>query len=284
MITVRQILVESSRGLIGQWGMAIIVTAISIVVTTTVIGISGGIALFLPFLAIFKRSLDLPASYDEFRMITTDAFIAVLVWSLIIFLIAALINLLVGTYLRYTFQAPFRGGRIDFDSGFQGLREAGYDRAFATQLRVLTISFLLFLLAAVPGLIYYYGASQAVYLVRDDTTLTPQEAIRASRRLMRGHKRRIFTAHLLLALIPILWMIAVSFLLLLSRGLPPLPAALVPATPLHLLYHWSAFIGWLSMLPLLLYSLVRLRAASACFHELLIAGNRPDTTAPPPAP
>ncbi|MDI9496904.1 MAG: hypothetical protein QM270_00240 [Bacillota bacterium] len=284
MITVRQILAESSRGLVGQWGMAVLVTAVSIIVTTAVLGISGGIVLFLPFLAIFRHSLSLPASYTEFRDITTEAFIAVVVWALLIFLIAALVNLLVGTYLRYTFQTPFRGGRIDFDSGFQGLREAGYDRAFGTQLRVLTVSFLLFLLAAVPGLIYYYGASQAVYLVRDDAALTPREAIRASRRLMRGHRLRLFSTHLLLALIPFFWMIGVSLLLMLSRGLIPLPEALIPASPFSLLYHWSAFVGWLSLLPLLLYSLVRLRASSACFHELLIRAKRPDAPAPPPAP
>ncbi len=271
MISVRQILAESSRGLIGQWGMAVLVTAVSIVVTTAVISISGGIVLFLPFLAIFKCSLSLPASYAEFRDITTEAFIAVVVWALLIFLIAALINLLVGTYLRYTFQTPFRGGRIDFDSGFKGLREAGYDRAFGTQLRVLVFSFLLFLLAAVPGLVYYYGASQAVYLVRDDTKLTPREAIRESRHLMRGHKLRLFTTHLLLALIPFLWMIGVSLLLLLSRGLLPLPPVLIPVSPFGHLYHWTAFFGWLSMLPLFFYSLVRLRASSACFHELLIS-------------
>lgn len=65
-------------------------------------------------------------------------------------------------------------------------------RFFCLQVLTAVFTFLLSLLFVIPGIIASFAYSQAVYIMLDHPEMTPMQAIRASRQLMRGHKWECF--------------------------------------------------------------------------------------------
>ena len=64
--------------------------------------------------------------------------------------------------------------------------------AFCTQFLVGLFTFLWSLLLFVPGIIMGCAYSQAMYILADDPSIGPMEAIRRSKEMMNGHKMEYF--------------------------------------------------------------------------------------------
>lgn len=65
-------------------------------------------------------------------------------------------------------------------------------RFFCAQVLMSVFTFLWTCLFIIPGLIAIVAYSQTVYIMLDHPEMTPMQAIRASRQLMRGHKWEYF--------------------------------------------------------------------------------------------
>ena len=92
-------------------------------------------------------------------------------------------------YLTFT-----RGGQGRLGMMFEGFRNFG--NALGVYILSLIFIFLWLLLLIIPGIIASFAYSQAMYLIADDPTLGPLEAIRKSKEMMKGHKSRLFMIHL----------------------------------------------------------------------------------------
>ena len=82
-----------------------------------------------------------------------------------------------------------RGGRCDLDMLFAGFKNFG--NALGAYLLVGLFVFLWCLLLIVPGIVAGLAYSQTLFLLADDRTLGPREAIRKSKQMMQGHKWRL---------------------------------------------------------------------------------------------
>lgn len=83
-----------------------------------------------------------------------------------------------------------RRGRCEFELLFRGFRNFG--GALGAYVLMTSLIFAWSLLLLVPGIIAALAYSQTFYLMAQDTTLGPLEAIRASKRLMAGRKWKLF--------------------------------------------------------------------------------------------
>lgn len=88
------------------------------------------------------------------------------------------------------FLAYSRRRRGDIDMMFHGFRRFG--TALAAYLLRLIFVFLWMLLLIVPGIIAALRYSQTFYLLADNPSLGPLEAIRESKQLMVGRKWKLF--------------------------------------------------------------------------------------------
>ena len=71
-----------------------------------------------------------------------------------------------------------------------------FKNAFLIPFLVVLFTYLWTLLFIIPGLIMGYAYSMAIYVANDNPELTPMEAIRKSKELMRGHKWDLFVLDL----------------------------------------------------------------------------------------
>ncbi len=101
--------------------------------------------------------------------------------------------------------AVARGQEAKFDLLFDGFKDFG--NALATYLLMLLFVILWALLLIIPGIIAALSYSMTFYILSDDRTLKPREAIDKSKLMMDGHKMKLFNLFLrffLLALLCIL--------------------------------------------------------------------------------
>lgn len=104
--------------------------------------------------------------------------------------------------IQNIFQAPFtlsfsfislrisRGQPTHVPMVFQGF--AQFWKACATYFLIFLFAMLWTLLLIIPGIVAGLSYSMAWYILCDDPTLSPLEAIRRSKAMMRGHKWRYF--------------------------------------------------------------------------------------------
>lgn len=71
-----------------------------------------------------------------------------------------------------------------------------FKNAFLIPLLVGLFTYLWTLLFVIPGIIMGYAYSMAIFVSKDHPELTPMEAIRKSKELMRGHKWDLFVLDL----------------------------------------------------------------------------------------
>ncbi|MCK4276911.1 MAG: DUF975 family protein [Phycisphaerae bacterium] len=83
-----------------------------------------------------------------------------------------------------------RGRRADLGMLFAGFKY--FSKALGAYLLMAVFTLLWLLLLIVPGIIAAYRYSQTFYLLADDKTLGPLEAIRKSKQLMVGRKWKLF--------------------------------------------------------------------------------------------
>jgi uncharacterized membrane protein len=98
-----------------------------------------------------------------------------------------------------------RGKEARLEEIFQGFNNFG--TALVTYLLLLLYIFLWTLLLIVPGIIAALGYSLTFYILADDQSIKPQDALKKSKSMMDGHKEKLFylwLRSLLLAILCIL--------------------------------------------------------------------------------
>ncbi len=88
------------------------------------------------------------------------------------------------------FLALGRSGRPDLNMLFAGFKNFG--TALGAYLLVTLFTLLWMLLLIVPGIIAGYRYAMTFYIIADDPTIGPLDAIRKSKAMMYGHKARLF--------------------------------------------------------------------------------------------
>jgi uncharacterized membrane protein len=98
-----------------------------------------------------------------------------------------------------------RGKEARLEQIFNGF--TNFSTAFITYILLFVIILLWTLLLIIPGIIAALGYSMTFYIIADDPTIKPQEAMKKSKAMMNGHKVKLFYLFLrffLLALLCIL--------------------------------------------------------------------------------
>lgn len=119
--------------------------------------------------------------------------IAVCILSVIPFL-GPILSLIVGGPLQLGFIIFFlslsRGNDARMEQIFEGFRHFG--TAFGAYLLVAIFTILWLLLLIIPGIIAAISYSMTFYIIADDRTITPMDAISKSKKMMSGYKWKYF--------------------------------------------------------------------------------------------
>lgn len=83
-----------------------------------------------------------------------------------------------------------RGQEERLEQIFQGFNH--FSTAFISYLLVLVYVLLWMLLLVIPGIIAALGYSMTFYILADDPTLRPQDALKKSKAMMNGYKLKLF--------------------------------------------------------------------------------------------
>ena len=95
-----------------------------------------------------------------------------------------------------------RGGQPHLGNMFDGFKI--YGTTLAAYLLMLLFILLWMLLLIIPGIIAAYAYSQTFYIIADNPDIRAGEAITRSKKMMRGHKWRLFCMELWFTLLSIL--------------------------------------------------------------------------------
>ena len=83
-----------------------------------------------------------------------------------------------------------RGQNPTFGTIFRGFDRFG--NAFIAQLFIFLFTFLWTLLLIVPGIMATFSYSMTFFIMADDPSIEPRDAIRKSRAMMYGHRMKLF--------------------------------------------------------------------------------------------
>ena len=83
-------------------------------------------------------------------------------------------------------------GSAHFDDLFYGFTGERFGRSFVVGILTLVYSFLWSLLFVIPGIVKGYAYSMSFYISLDHPEMSASECITESRRIMDGHKMRLF--------------------------------------------------------------------------------------------
>ncbi len=103
--------------------------------------------------------------------------------------------------LLFLFWDVLKGGEVKFDTLFEGFRD--YARYLVGSLLVSVYTLLWMLLLIVPGIIKGISYSMTYFILRENPTMSGEQAIQRSMAMMEGHKMDYF----LLSLSFIGWML-----------------------------------------------------------------------------
>lgn len=87
-----------------------------------------------------------------------------------------------------------RKQNADLPQIFQGFNN--WTRYFIAYILLGLYVLLWFLLFIIPGIIYSLAYSQTFFILAEDNTITPEQAIKKSREMMRGYKWKLFCLQL----------------------------------------------------------------------------------------
>jgi len=83
-----------------------------------------------------------------------------------------------------------RNQNAKFDQLFEGFEF--YGKALATHLLMILYILLWALLLIIPGIIKAIGYSMVFFIIADDRSISPNDALKKSEMMMNGHKGRLF--------------------------------------------------------------------------------------------
>ncbi len=162
----------AKENLNGKWLTAIIVSVLAWLLTDALTGNTG------------KETIEYVWRNGEYiKTVVTDSNSSS---SLIAFIIGGPINFGLAAYflkLSRNQEAAF----IDLFSGFKY-----FVKNFILNIFIIIFIFLWFLLLIIPGIIAILRYSMAYYIMNDNPGLKPLEAIDLSKKMMSGHKTRLF--------------------------------------------------------------------------------------------
>ncbi len=144
---------------------------------------------FLVYTAITGFNINLDLKLEDITLFSPKIILLIIV-AIVVFVITGpiecgMINFILNQN-RYI-NAKFS----DLFSGFYRFKDF-----FLTYLLTSIFIFLWSLLLIIPGIIKTLAYSQAMYIIYDNPSLSPMEAIKESKRIMYGHKMELFKLHL----------------------------------------------------------------------------------------
>ena len=173
----------------GRW--------LSAIITSIVAGVLGGV------LFDFKLSLDYSLLFKVIKHLyegtpMKEDVSRHLLISLPFILFATMFTLIVGSTVKVG-HARFYLRIVDRKLTWIGALFTYYRQwvtAFLTELLKSIFIFLWSLLLIVPGIIAYLNYSMTPFIIAEDPTITPTEAMKRSKQLMNGNKLRLVRLHL----------------------------------------------------------------------------------------
>jgi uncharacterized membrane protein len=166
--------VLARENLKGNWLTAIMVSIVAWLLTEAFTGNSG------------KETVEYVWRNGEFIKTMVNHNDTSFLFSLISFIVAGPLNFgLAGFFLKLA-----RKQKATFTELFSGFEDFG--KNFILNLVIIVFTILWFLLFIFPGIIAILRYSMAYYLMNDNPELKPLEAIELSKKMMYGHKARLF--------------------------------------------------------------------------------------------
>ena len=158
----------------GKWLTAIIVSFVAWLLTNALTG-NGG-----------KEIVDYVWRNGEFIKTVVNHNDSKYVFSLIAFIIGGSINFGLASY----FLKLARNQESSFTELFSGFHY--FLKNFVLNFFIMIFTILWLLLLIIPGIIAILKYSMAYYILNDNPELKPLEAIELSKKMMNGHKERLF--------------------------------------------------------------------------------------------
>ena len=160
------------ENLIGKWLIAVIVSVVAWLLTDALTGNSG------------KETVEYVCRNGEF--VKTVVNHSNSVFSLIAFIIGGPINFGLASF----FLKLARNQEAAFSEIFTGFNH--FLKNFTLNFFIILFTFLWFLLLIIPGIIAILRYSMAYYIMNDNPELKALEAMELSKKMMYGHKTRLF--------------------------------------------------------------------------------------------
>ncbi|MBQ3817385.1 MAG: DUF975 family protein [Clostridia bacterium] len=176
MTTRAELKQRAKNGLNGKWGIAIGVLLVSYIIISILTSPS--------LVSSFKMIKDIQSG------IYNVSFNSGSILSLAIVVISGPLE--VG--LCIVFLEIIRNWQCEFADMFKGFKNFGTN--FLGGLLVVIYTYLWSLLFIIPGIVKAYSYSMTFYILADNPELTANQAISESRRMMKGHKFRLFVLEL----------------------------------------------------------------------------------------
>jgi len=160
------------ENLSGKWLIAIIVSVVAWLLTDALTGNSG------------KETVEYVWRNEEFvKTVVKDSNP---MFSLIAFIIGGPINFGLASF----FLKLARNQESNFSELFSGFRY--FIKNFVLNFLIMLFTILWFVLLVIPGIIAILRYSMAYYIMKDNPELKPLETIELSKKMMYGHKARLF--------------------------------------------------------------------------------------------
>lgn len=112
------------------------------------------------------------------------------------YICSILISSICGVSLCFIYLNLNKGKKPEIENVFAGFKSEYLERGLITSLMMIGLVFLYTLLLVVPGIIKSLAYSMSTYLVVDDPKMSGMDALKASEKMMEGHKWELFVLNL----------------------------------------------------------------------------------------
>lgn len=167
-----------------NWGYAILASLIALFLGASIPGYG------LTFVDVLSTGMDkwsdYTSAFNAFGNIFNNSAHIGIVFSVLTLVIGGCMNL---GLVRYN-QNLYHGRKAGLDDLFEHFNNFG--NAFLLNLFIYLFVFLWTLLLIIPGIVMSYAYSQAFFIMQDDPSIAPLDAIKKSKEMMYGKKWDLF--------------------------------------------------------------------------------------------